>query len=351
VNKKDWAVVFGIRRYPRFGRTSLEPDDLQGPDNDAKAVYDWLVDPGKGGLPPGHVFRVHSANYADPFKPLGRAKPTGQELLEAFQRLEARAEANNLAGRGRIVGRRLYVYAAGHGFAPALKQGSIFTADATREMPPNFFVSSWVDALVDRQYFDEYVLWMDSCMTFQLAVVANPAPYQQRTATGKRRKLFSAFAARKPEEAVEKQMPDGLVHGVFTWTLLQGLNGAAAVNPQGELTTAELKNYMFEAMRTLLTPEELADDRVSSEPDFGSVDQIVLATIPPRLFQVTLLFPAESVGKPLIVFGEGLSVIATGPIPAPTMVLPPLKAGMYAAVVDGTNTGFQVVGDTDVHIG
>ena len=37
----DWAVVVGVRLYPDLG-------DLDGPENDAQAFYDWLVAPEGG---------------------------------------------------------------------------------------------------------------------------------------------------------------------------------------------------------------------------------------------------------------------------------------------------------------
>ncbi len=42
--KDDWAIVVGIRFYP-------ELDNLDGPENDAKAFRNWLVSPTGGAVP------------------------------------------------------------------------------------------------------------------------------------------------------------------------------------------------------------------------------------------------------------------------------------------------------------
>jgi uncharacterized caspase-like protein len=351
MSRSDYAIVVGIRRYPRFGATELEAADLRGPDNDAAAIYSWLVDPAKGGVPVRHVRRIQSAVFPDPFPSSAEAQPTMGALAAAFNELDAIAAKNNQAGRGLTVGRRLYVYIAGHGFAPHLKQGAVFTAEATRADPANFFATDWLDALYARQYFKEYVLWMDSCMSFLLAVTAAPTSMRPIAAIGQPARLFTAFAARRPQEAVEKEMPDGQVHGVFTWTLLQALNGNVALEAGGRITTAGIKNYMISAMRTHLTSQELADERNSREPDFSSDDPMVFGTVPAGAgFRVVLSFPASAEGKPYSIMGERLRQVATGQATAaPARLI--LATGMYALILDGAPTTFQVVGDTRVDIG
>ncbi|HEX2222447.1 MAG TPA: hypothetical protein VHK06_07960, partial [Candidatus Limnocylindria bacterium] len=277
------------------------------------------------------------------------ARPTGEDIERLFDKLERIAEKNNREGRGATVGRRLYVYVAGHGFAPRLKQAAIFTAPATRDKTLNFWATSWVEALYARRWFEEYVLWMDCCMSFELSAVASPAPYRETQATGTPPKLFTAFAARRPQEAVEKQMPDGQVHGVFTWTLLQGLNGAAA-DDDGTITTAGLKNYLSNAMRTWLSEEELADDRIAQEPDFGSEDLIVLAGgESPTEFNAELKFESALVGRPFVVLDGDLKQIAAGDAAGATTLQ--LRPGMYAVVVDGTTRQFEVLSDVRVSVG
>ena len=55
-------------------------------------------------------------------------------------------------------------------------------------------------------------------------------------------------------------MPDGQVHGVFTWTLLQGLRGGAA-DERGRVTGESLRNFLFTVM-----PEFLPDYARATPP-------------------------------------------------------------------------------------
>jgi hypothetical protein len=47
----DYAIVVGISAYPYHG-------NLSGPENDAKAFYDWLIDPQWGAVPEANVDRI-----------------------------------------------------------------------------------------------------------------------------------------------------------------------------------------------------------------------------------------------------------------------------------------------------
>ena len=53
----DYAVVVGIARYPLLAHNGFA-QDLEGPDNDAHAVREWLVDPDGGRLDPANVRMV-----------------------------------------------------------------------------------------------------------------------------------------------------------------------------------------------------------------------------------------------------------------------------------------------------
>jgi hypothetical protein len=104
----DHAVVVGISRYPFLG-------DLSGPENDAMDFAGWLLDAGGGNVPPGNVQRILSSDWALSTDPLD-AEPTTTRLEAAFDRLFEWGERNS--GKA---GRRLYIYLAGHGFAPNLE--------------------------------------------------------------------------------------------------------------------------------------------------------------------------------------------------------------------------------------
>ena len=78
--------------------------------------------------------------------------------------------------RGRL-GRRLYIYMAGHGIAPGENQTALLMANANydkRRYGTGYhvigeYVAGWV---ADAHYFDEILLFMDCCREIQ----AVPAP-------------------------------------------------------------------------------------------------------------------------------------------------------------------------------
>ena len=79
----DYAVVVGIAEYP--GLTNLA-----GPDTDAQAVHDWLVDPAGGNLEEQNVELIRSAQF-DPIDPQD-PKPASGGVKAALLRIAAKTQ-------------------------------------------------------------------------------------------------------------------------------------------------------------------------------------------------------------------------------------------------------------------
>ena len=348
MNADDFAIVVGIRDYPNFGTTSSDPRNLQGPDNDATAVHRWLVDPEKGGVPAANATLIRTSDFSA--APGGPAQPQKQAIIDAFNVLEDRAQQNDQAGNGLRVGRRLYMYMSGHGFAPRRKEGAVFAADATRSRTHHIFATRWLEWFYNADYFDEFVLLMDCCMVFDLTVVPESPGFRLLQGTGSGA-LFSAYAARFPQQAVERQMPDGKVHGVFTWALLEGLNGAAASPITRQVTSESLKNYLIHQMKAFMDPMDIEDSNVSKEPDFGADDPIVFCTVEtvPQAV-VHLLFPLALADQDFtVVSGTPPKTVAHGRINGRLgkVNLPP---GIYFVKAPGLAKGFEVEGTQEFQI-
>lgn len=348
----DYAIVVGIGRYPGFGRTEAEPRNLNGPDNDAQAVYDWLIAADGGAVPAANVTLVRSAAFPAAANALG-ALPAKQQITDAFEQLDSLAQQNDQDGKGLRVGRRLYLYMSGHGFSPRRKEAAMFVANATRTRTHNVFATRWQEWFCNAEYFDELVLWMDCCMVFDLTVVPEAAGYRIVQGTSVK-KMFSAYAAQFPQQAVERLMPDdNQTHGVFTYALLKGLRGAAANAVTHEVTSDSLKNYLYSNMNSFMTPEQRKDPSVSQEPDFGFDDPMVFCTVGSiGLATVTLAFPAAAEGRTFrVVTGAPPREISSGTVQhgAAQVSLP---AGLYFVKVDGTGitSGFEVAGSEDAQI-
>ena len=232
----DYAVVVGIAEYP--GLTNLA-----GPDTDAQAVYDWLVDPAGGNLERENVELIRSAQF-DPIDPQD-PKPASGSVKAALLRIAAKTQ--------QAPGNRLYMYFSGHGFAPTLEEGALFTAEASQLAPFHVYAHSWLKAFRRAGMFRDVVLWMDSCMNYQQSVMPDEAEMRISRSTKPPGPAFVGLAA-QTKSALEHKMADGKVHGVFTWTLLEGLRGGAS-DERGRVTGESLKAFLQSAM-----PEFLPDE-------------------------------------------------------------------------------------------
>jgi uncharacterized caspase-like protein len=291
----DFAIVIGVANYPRFGETEQEARDLLGPDSDATAVYDWLRDPAGGDITEPDQIHVLRSNLV----PQGGAAPwpPKEAILREFDWLEHLSQQNRAALRDPKVGRRLYVYASGHGFARRRKEGAVFAANATRIQRHHVFASAWLEWFAASGYFDETVLWMDTCMSADSTTTLEMVPYRTLVSLTGGARIFSAFAAQYPGQAVERSI-DGSVRGVFTHALLEGLRGGAADPASRQVTSATLRNYLTNHMRDHLPKEDLNDINISKEPDFGFDDEMVFCTVPAiRATVVTLRGFPKSVFK------------------------------------------------------
>lgn len=326
MNLHDRAVVIGIRRY-----SDATPDgsswvtNLNGPDNDADAVTEWLRQPDGGGLPAANINTVRSADLPDPFPDKDSAGPQQRAVERAFDDV---ADLDPTAFEDQYAGRRLYVYVSGHGYARQRDEAALVTAEAKRARPLNVLVTSWMDWLWDAARFKEYVLWVDTCatrvpLTFLKPCDRNP-DHSLNAADGRQ---FTAFAAGFDKRAVENQMSDGLWHGVFTYALLQGLNGEAS----RPITTSSLRDYLLNNMSSFMRDDQRSNSAIAKEPAFARTDELVFGQPAQRpTFAVTLRFPPEWVGKRVTI-----SVGATSPLIAETVLqqavwTPQLEAGAYA---------------------
>ena len=93
------------------------------------------------------------------------------------------------------------------------------------------------------------------------------APAQPLNMPGAAGPTFIAFAAQRPLKAVERAFAEDAdkFHGVFTWTLMQGLQGAA-VDGFGMVTGRSLADWLRNAQRSNMDKRDLEDPDVAEEP-------------------------------------------------------------------------------------
>lgn len=335
----DYAVVVGIAQYPGLASEGLA--NLEGPDSDAQAVYDWLVDPRGGKLEPGNVTLICSAQF-DPIDPED-PKPTRAAVEAALRRIVDKTQNAN--------GNRLYLYFSGHGFAPALEEGALFTADASQLFPDYVYAHSWLKAFRRAGLFRDCVLWMDCCMNYQQSIVVNEAAMRLSIATKPPGPAFVGLAA-QTKSALEHTMPDRQVHGVFTWTLLEGLRGGAS-DERGRVTGESLKAFLHNAMPEYLPDEVKRAAAVDLHPFVRADEGMVFCRLQNRpTYPVRLRVPSASPGQRLNLWTGRPHFVAASEELTGTEWTGSLVRGLYVAEVPAASLrhGFQVTGSGDVEV-
>ena len=335
-----YAIIIGLKSYPRLG--DPPPSNLEGPENDAALVAGWLTDPAGGALPATNVKLIVSRDWKSPPDPA----PTPDQINEAFLWLDGLADASQKAGKGRKVGARIYLYVSGHGCAPKPRQGCLLTGNAAiNTITSNICPIEWVDWLQSANYFREYVLWQDCCTDRQIFTVPSAAPLKPLFGSNPAGAAYVAVAAPYGLRAVEKPVPEdaGQWHGVFTWSLVQGLRGAAA-DVNGTVTSQSLTNWLRHAQFEWLDDADRNTVGVATEPDLVDGDPLTFGTgMSPVMFDVTLRIPeASSAIMTRVWSGSPPALVKRIAVGADGTVIK-LGPGLYLADTDtGVRHGFSV---------
>lgn len=270
----DRALVVGIDRYPAL-RT------LSGAERDANEFYKWVTT--EGGVTPANATRIVSSAFkkAPKNKPWNE-RPAQKAVDDFFHEVSAASDKNNEAGYGPQVGKRLYMFFSGHGFAPALDKSGFLMANASEKAPVNVAAMLWANRMYEGGWFDEVLLFQDACREpMKQADLTPPFLISIGLSGQQNRRRFIALSAKNDQLSLEKVIGSGGVRGVFTVTLLAGLRGGARDPRTGEITAAQLKAYLQSNMRSLLTPLELANPEIANQPEVFDPDPFVIVGAPP----------------------------------------------------------------------
>ena len=244
MNDDDYGIVVGIDDY-NAARTGLIR--LQGAKNDAQQFYDWLVSEEGGAVPEHNVWYLPSHSTCE--------VPTMMEVAKAF--IELRSKSPYADSR---IGRRLYVFMAGHGVGPQLDEAGLLTTDTTPVAP--FFLAGklFVDHFRASALFKEVVLLMDCCRDYDSTLPDPWCPFGKvvDAADAANVSYFYVYATGFGRKSREQDF-NGKVSGVFTQALMRGLSGAAA-GEDGTITTTNLVSYLKGA--------ELRGELRDQEPQF-----------------------------------------------------------------------------------
>jgi hypothetical protein len=332
----NMAIIVGISAYPE-----LTPK-LEGPATDAEEFRTWVTT--HGGVKPEDARLIQAPNpQADTAL---NARPTSDQVKYEFDRIEVEARKPGAGGRA---GDRLYLYLAGHGFGQDLDAAALLMANATQSVTGHHIPGRpWANHFYSHNYFREVLLFIDCCRErYQTTALNGPGRGNGTPDPGARR--FYGFATKYGRLSVERPFGNRM-RGVFTMTLLDGLNGGAAES-NGHITGESLKAYLYENMKEYLTPADLANRDIAQEPDLycdPPERQFVIATVPQTRHAVTIGLPAGSEAKPRTLIGDdGVSrraVLATEPGNGTLTWALTLPWGLYGLEIGGDKYVLTVTG-------
>lgn len=219
---EDYAIIIGIDRYEAF-------KPLQGASADARAFESWVRDRAK--VPDSNVQVLAEP---DELRPMSAIK-------EAFVRLAVASDDGS-----KRVGRRLYIFLAGHGAGTDIDRSGLFASDH-RNITPNLLSATDVANLFVRAaLFDEVLLFMDCCRSFKGNLDGyNPFDRNAFDPGSREVRRCYAYAAKLDQKAREREFDDEDGHrGLFTKALVMGLEGRAAVPGTRQVTVESLEKYV-----------------------------------------------------------------------------------------------------------
>ena len=222
----SWAVVIGINKYEQWPRLAYAVHDAEGVRD--KLIDDFNFDPDK-------VISLFDRDA------------TRQRILEVLgDELPNKLEADD----------RVFVFYAGHGTTRAMPGGSergyIIPVDADTEHLQGRAISMSVLADINEAMAAKHVLYViDACysgiaLTRAGSYSGDPRRYMREVTRRNARQILTAGGA---DEQVADHGPSG--HSIFTWTVLQGMDGPADLNGDGFITASELSSFVAPRVSSL----------------------------------------------------------------------------------------------------
>ncbi|QSQ23363.1 polysaccharide deacetylase family protein [Pyxidicoccus parkwayensis] len=227
--RESWAVVIGINAYQKWPKLSYAV-------NDAEGVRELLVRK--------YLFKPENVTV------LLDGEATRERILSVL--------GDRLADPAKVQREdRVFVFFAGHGITRRLPNGKslgyIVPVDADTSNYQSTAISMTNFQDISEAIPAKHALFvMDACYSGLALTRGGPAAggdvrkYLQEVTRRSVRQVLTAGGA---DEQVADQGPNG--HSIFTWTLLQGLEGQADLNADGYVTGSELAAYVGPTVSSL----------------------------------------------------------------------------------------------------
>lgn len=332
MGSKDHAIVIGIRTYPNL-------QSLRGPCHDATMFREWLLDPAGGDVPEDQVKFLITDEFPDPDV---TDHPNVTDMNKPFRELH---DPGVLAARSNeSLGRRLYIYLAGHGFSEIgnMRDVALSSADATLLSATNLAATKWAEWFRINGVFDEIVLIMDCCRTTSSTSSISAPPVARVEGSTRRGSVrrFYAFAVTDGQPAREQPDENGEWGGIFTRALLDALANARS-DDQGRVCGQQLQDHVHSNL-------------VDQPPEFDvPPSQRVVFAYRPHGSNVPVelrIRPADGAQTIIISDDVGAEVMRTPPVDEEFVVH--LQSGVYKAAIDGNGRSklFKVPSDHEIVI-
>ncbi len=301
MNESDFALVVGLNEYKAL-------DPLNGAKGDAQAFADWLADPDGGGLPAGNIRTFFSNSEA--------TEPRLEDLVEWFENLII----DNAPTLDELIGRRLYIFLAGHGIGPDINSAGLLTPTTSLISVKYLAGRLFADYFREAALFEEVVLFMDCCRDNDWDLPDPFFPLRRKVDAGAAHTvrflyIYATGFGRKSREMAF----NGAVSGIFTFALLEGLRGeAGAVDPQGRITGESLAKFVDRRVRELRP----ADTDQTPLPTF-SLDFVLRDGLTPPQVTTTIRTGAPNLAVQVF-FANGFKPVTDAPtqIDSQTFTIP-----------------------------
>jgi tetratricopeptide (TPR) repeat protein len=309
---RSYALVVGIAGYQNLEAK----DQLRFPERDAESIYSILISPEGGNFRAENVHRL-----------IGPRATLANLRRELEQWLPTAAGDED----------RVLIYFAGHGF---VYDGKAYLAPYDID-PKNIAGTGYpmddLGAVIGGKIKAKAkILFTDACHSGAITPEGDRAAIN-RSLLDLNRSLFSLTASRDRERSYESADWGG-GHGIFTYYVVKGMEGAADESRDGIVTADELAEYVRRNVR------EATNANQNPTSERGSFDpQMLLAYIPsgaapgtpPPPKDGTFIIEANMDGVEVFVDGKSAGVVNKG-VP---LRLPGLRPGAHT--IKGVRMGYE----------
>lgn len=264
VQEHRFALVIGVTGYRGFP----EGERLNFADDDARLFSETIQRPECGGFPRENVILLTNEGA------------TRTAIAQAVKTLQNRVDSNE--------NNTVYVFFAGHGIADQQSGDAyLMPYDASRElvMDKGFRTSFLIDEICKRLQRGNLVFFIDACHALSGGIdlldptggesgnMVNLMKNEINDIRSGRTTTMGFFSCQHDQVSYEDPKLGG-GHGLFTWYLVQAINGAAdtigTADRDGRITADEMYDYVKRRVKahTEAYPRQQLPDRVNLNADF-----------------------------------------------------------------------------------